>query len=138
MGENGDVLLTWENEARHALQRFGARSLQIVYPSRSIQAEPVVAIVNRYADARGSRAAIKEFIDVLFSTEGQRLAAQNYLRPRHAAVSTEFAGNFPQIDLFTVREAFGSWAEVQAIHFSRGGTLSRVLESYDVSDDHIP
>src|SRR5471032_1033695 len=46
----GDVLLNWENEARLALKEPGGDQYQIVYPSRSILAEPAVALIDKNAD----------------------------------------------------------------------------------------
>ena len=43
----GDVLLTWENEAHLALKEFGAGKFDIVYPPSSIYAEPPVAVIDK-------------------------------------------------------------------------------------------
>jgi hypothetical protein len=52
----GDVLLAWENEAYLAIEELGPNDYEIVYPSRSILAEPPVTIVDTIVDRHGTRA----------------------------------------------------------------------------------
>ncbi len=52
----GDVLLAWENEAYLSLKELGPGKFEIVTPSVSILAEPPVAVVDKVADKRGTRA----------------------------------------------------------------------------------
>ena len=49
----GDVLLSWENEAHLALKESPGQ-YEIVYPSRSILAEPPVAVVDKNVDRHKS------------------------------------------------------------------------------------
>src|ERR1700754_1813371 len=58
----GDVLLAWENEAHLALKEFGADKFDIVYPPTSILAEPPVAVVDKVADRRGTRAVATAYL----------------------------------------------------------------------------
>jgi sulfate transport system substrate-binding protein len=51
----GDVFLSWENEAYLLEKEFGNK-VDFVYPSLSILAEPPVTLVDRVADRRGTRA----------------------------------------------------------------------------------
>ncbi len=122
-GDMGDVLITWESEAHHAVHRYGRKRFQIVYPHVSIRAEPVVAVVDRYADRRGTRADAQSYITFLFSAEGQEIAARHFLRPRE----TDSAG-LPEIPLFTIEEVFGSWDAAFADHFAKGGTFDRIAQ----------
>ena len=101
----GDVLISWENEALPGARvSRAAISSQIVDPSVSILAEPTVAIVDKVVDKRGTRAVAQAYLDYLYTAEGQRIAAQNFYRPRDAAVATEFASKFPKLKLFTIDE----------------------------------
>ena len=59
----GDVLLSWENEAHLALKETPGQ-YEIVYPSRSILAEPPVAVVDKNVDRHKSRAAAEAFREI--------------------------------------------------------------------------
>ena len=50
------MLVSWENEALMVAGEFGKGRFDIVYPPRSILAEPPVALVDKYADEHGTRA----------------------------------------------------------------------------------
>jgi sulfate/thiosulfate transport system substrate-binding protein len=120
----GDVLLTWESEALLAIDKLGAGRFEIVTPRLSILAEPPVAVVDRNVDRRGSREAAQAYLELLYTPEGQQLAARHYYRPRDAAAAP--AGLFPELRLLAVDEVAGGWAAVQAAHFDDGGIFDAI------------
>ena len=121
----GDVLLSWENEAYLALQQFGTGKFEIVYPSSSILAEPPVALVDRNVDRHGTRAVAQAYLEYLYSTDGQEIAAKHFFRPRLAAAAKQ-GPNFPPIKLYTVEEIFGGWQNAQKTHFADGGVFDQI------------
>jgi sulfate/thiosulfate transport system substrate-binding protein len=122
----GDVLLAWENEAFLAVKELGPDKLDIVVPSRSILAEPPVAIVDQVVDAHGTRAVAEAYLQYLYSPEGQELAAKHYYRPRQAEVAAKYADQFPQIELFTIDDKFGGWRAAQEKFFNDGGIFDEI------------
>lgn len=100
--------------------------MEIVYPKRSIKAEPVVALIDRYAADRGTTEAATAFLDYLFSPEAQEVAARHYLRPRDPAIAARHAGRFRKIELFDVSSVFGTWSDTVQKHFGTGGTFDRI------------
>jgi sulfate/thiosulfate-binding protein len=120
----GDVLLAWENEALLAVQKLGKDKVEIVVPSVSILAEPPVAVVDGNVDKRGTREVATAYLQFLYTPEGQKLAAQNYFRPRAPAAAP--AGAFPAIKLFTIDEVFGGWSRAQPKHFDDGGVFDQI------------
>ncbi|GAC1623134.1 MAG: sulfate ABC transporter substrate-binding protein [Candidatus Acidiferrum sp.] len=122
----GDVLLAWENEAFLAVHEFGNDKLQIVTPSVSILAEPPVAIVNGVTDRRGTTAVAREYLNHLYSEEGQEIAAKHYYRPQLKSVASAYAKQFPTLELFTVNNVFGGWQKAQQIHFADGGVFDQI------------
>jgi sulfate transport system substrate-binding protein len=130
--EDGDVLLTWENEALLAVKRYESR-LQAVYPSRSILAEPVVALVEPYVDDRGSRRVTSEFIAFLFSEQGQAIAVRNLLRAR--GVRPLASAPLQQMELFPIPQTFGTWQQINQDHFGRTGLLSEILKTERTETD---
>lgn len=122
----GDVLLTWENEAHLALKEFGADKFDIVYPAFSIYAEPPVAIVDKVVDKKGTRAVALGYLQYLYSTEGQELAGKNFYRPTDPKVAAKYAKQFPKIELIKVDDVFGGWAKAQQVHFADGGVFDQI------------
>ena len=122
----GDVLLAWENEAHLSLKEFGADKFDIVYPPTSILAEPPVAVVDRVADKRGTRALATAYLQYLYSPEAQEIAARHHYRPTDPQVAAKYAAQFPAVKLFTIDELFGGWAQAQKTHFADGGVFDQI------------
>jgi len=122
----GDVLITWENEAHLALAEFGANQFEIVYPSISILAEPSVAVVDAVADRKGTREIAEAYLQFLYSDAAQDLAARHHYRPRNAAVLERYRASFPEIQLFTIDDTFGGWAQAQQTHFIDGALFDQI------------
>lgn len=124
--EIGDVAISWENEAFLAIKEFGADKFQIVVPSVSILAEPTVSVVDKVVKKKHTEAVAKEYLDYLYSDEGQDIAGRNFYRPRSQAAAQKYAANFPKIELFTIDEVFGGWTKAQKIHFADGGIFDQI------------
>ncbi len=122
----GDVLLSWENEAHLARQEFPQAGLEIVYPPLSILAEPPVAVVDQNVDRRGTRALAEAYLRHLYTEAGQSIAARHFYRPRNAAILAAHARQFPALELVTVSDVFQGWADAQRIHFNDGGVFDRI------------
>jgi sulfate transport system substrate-binding protein len=122
----GDVLIAWENEALLAARDLGAGRFEIVAPSQSILAEPPVAVVDRAVDRKGTRTVAEAYLRYLYSKRGQEIAAKHYYRPRDPEVAARYAAQFPQVQLYTIQDAFGGWQRAQAAHFADGGSFDRI------------
>jgi len=123
----GDVLLSWENEAQLALKETPGQ-YQIVYPSRSIQAEPPVALVDKNADRHGTRKVAEAFLNFLYSPAAQEIEAKDFYRPRNADVLARYKNQFPAIPLATIDGDFGGWAKAQTTHFADGGVFDQIYK----------
>jgi sulfate/thiosulfate-binding protein len=124
----GDVLITWENEALLAAAELWPGEFEVVVPSRSVLAEPPVAVVDAVVDRRGTRAVSEAYLSFLYTEEAQRIAARHFYRPRNPAALAAARTPFADVDLFTVAD-LGGWDAVQARHFADGGVFDRVYES---------
>ena len=124
----GDVLLDWENQAKLAINEFGAGRTEIVVPSVSILAEPPVALLDRNVDRRGTRRIAEEYLKFLYSATGQEIIARHFYRPRNEEVFQRFAHNFVDVELFTVDDVFGGWHEAQRKHFEPGGIFGQIFD----------
>ncbi len=121
----GDVLISWENEA-HLLEKEFGHKVDIVYPSLSILAEPPVALVDKNVDRKGTRAVAQAYLEYLYSDEGQQIAGKNFYRPVNEKIAAQFVAKLPKINLFTLDKAFGSWDKVTATHFVDGGVFDQI------------
>lgn len=122
----GDVLVTFENEAEMIAREFGRGGFEVVYPSVSAESEPPVAVVDKVVDRKGTRKEAEAYLNYLWSEEGQRIAANNYLRPRNEKILAEYADRFPKVTFFNVVKTFGEWPQIQKTHFNDGGVFDQV------------
>ena len=122
----GDVLLSWENEAFLALKDY-PNDYEIVIPSISILAEPSVAIVDKVVDKRGTRELATEYLNYLYSDEGQHIAAKNHYRPSNKEILAQYKEFDPNVNLVSI-ERFGGWDKAQGTHFSNGGIFDQIYE----------
>jgi sulfate/thiosulfate-binding protein len=118
----GGVHLTWENEAYLQVRESNGQ-LEIVHPTRSVLAEPHVAIVDRNAERNGTTELAEAYLRFLYEPAAQQVIAEQAYRP----IISQAAAPFPALKLFTVRDVTpGGWDEAQARFFADGGVFDRV------------
>ena len=122
----GDVLVTFENEAQVVLKQFEKDGLEIIYPNYTIAAENPVAVVKTVTDKKGTTAAATEYLNYLWSDEGQELAAQLYLRPSKPEILAKHHDRFPKVEAFRANDVFGSWEEIMKTYFADGGVFDQI------------
>ena len=122
----GDVLVTFESEVISVDNEFGAGKVDAVHPSISIVAENPVAVVERTAAKKGTGDLAKAYLNYLYSDEAQEIAAKHALRPSNPAILKKYSKTFKPLQLFTVNEVFGSFAEAQKVHFNDGGNFDKL------------
>ena len=125
----GDVLLAWENEAFLAIKELGSDQVQIVVPSLSILAEPSVAVVDQNALKHGTTTVAAEYLQHLYSKEGQEIIARNFYRPRDPQVAQKYSKRFPRLQLVTIAE-FGGWTKAAKDHFDDGASFDQVYGAH--------
>lgn len=125
----GDVLIAWENEALLTVKKLAPGQFDIVIPSVSILAEPPVAVVDKVADKKGTRAVAQAYLKFLYTPQAQDIIARNFFRPRNPAVAARYKAQFPNLNLFTIDRNFGGWAKTQALHFDDGGLFDQEYEA---------
>jgi sulfate transport system substrate-binding protein len=121
----GDVFLSWENEAYLLEKEFGNK-VDFVYPSISILAEPAVALVDKNVDKKGTRAVAQAYLEYLYTEEAQDLIGKHFYRPRSAKAQAKYAKQLPKLNLFTIDEAFGGWDKASQLHFADGGKFDQI------------
>jgi sulfate transport system substrate-binding protein len=121
----GDVFISWENEAYLLDKEFGAK-FDVVVPSLSILAEPAVTLVDKNVDKKGTRTVAQAYLEYLYSDEGQDIAGKHFYRPISPKAQAKYAKQFPKINLFTIEQAFGGWAKAKKEHFADGAHFDQI------------
>ena len=121
----GDVFISWENEAYLLEKEFGNK-VDFVYPSLSILAEPPVAVVDKNVDKKGTRAAAEEYLKFLYTEEAQDIIGKHFYRPTSAKAQAKYAQQLPKINLFTIDQAFGGWDKAAKEHFADGAIFDQI------------
>lgn len=121
----GDVFISWENEAFLLKKEFGDK-IEIVVPSISILAEPAVTVVDKNVDKKGTRAVAEEYLKYLYSDEGQDLAGKHFYRPTAEKAQAKYARQFAKLALFKIEDAFGGWDKATRDHFADGGSFDQI------------
>ncbi len=121
----GDVFISWENEAHLLEKEFGSK-VDVVYPSLSILAEPPVTIVDKNVDRKGTRALAQAYLEYLYTDEGQDIAGKNFYRPISEKAQAKYVKQLPKINLFTIDQAFGGWTKADKDHFADGGSFDQI------------
>lgn len=122
---NGDVLISYENEAILARQK-GA-DLDYIVPDQTLLIETPAAVT------KDAPKAAKSFLDFLFTKEAQTDFAKSGYRPVIDGISTEVEGANDPSDpyptpakLLTVAKDFGGWPAAQKKFFDDGGIVPKI------------
>jgi len=121
----GDVFISWENEA-HLLEKEFGNKVDIVYPTLSILAEPPVTVVDKNVDRKGTRKIAEAYLQYLYSDEGQEIAGKNFYRPISDKAKAKYDKQFPKLQLFTIEQAFGGWDKADKEHFADGASFDQI------------
>ncbi len=121
----GDVFISWENEAYLLEKEFGSK-VDFVYPSLSILAQPPVTLVDKNVDKKGTRAVAEEYLNFLYSEEAQDIIGKNFYRPTSAKAQAKYARQLPKLNLFTIDQAFGGWDKAAKEHFADGAVFDQI------------
>jgi sulfate/thiosulfate transport system substrate-binding protein len=121
----GDVFISWENEAYLLEKEFGSK-VDFIYPSLSILAEPPVTVVDKNVDRKGTRAVAEEYLKFLYTEDAQDLIGKHFYRPTSAKAQAKYAKQLPKLSLFTIDQAFGGWDKAAKEHFADGGSFDQI------------
>ena len=121
----GDVFISWENEA-HLLEKEFGNKVDIVYPSISILAEPPVTLVDKNVERKGTRKVAEAYLNYLYTDEGQDIAGKNFYRPISVKAQAKYVKQLPKLNLFTLESAFGNWDKVAKEHFADGAQFDQI------------
>lgn len=120
LAKEGDVHLTWENEAlREAAE--SKNELEVVYPPVSILAEPSVTWIDVNVQKHASAAVAKAYLTYLFTDAAQEIFARHGYRPINREILTRHQDRLPGIKLFPVTLVAKDWLDAQEKFFGDNG-----------------
>lgn len=124
---NGDVLISYENEAIRA--QDAGEPVEYVVPEDTIQIDTLMAVTTEAANPEAAQA----FLDYLYTPEAQQLWADSGYRPVDPEVLKENEDKFPTPPgLFTI-EDFGGWETVATEFFDpENGLIAPIEEELGV------
>jgi sulfate/thiosulfate transport system substrate-binding protein len=121
----GDVLLTYENEAIKAEKE--GEDVEYVIPPSTIQIETPIAVTKGAPEP-----AAEDFLKFLWSDQGQRLWAENGYRPVDPKLVDPKRFPTPK-DLFKIAE-FGGWSKINDEFFDEEtGSVAKIESELGVS-----
>ncbi|MBJ7355546.1 MAG: sulfate ABC transporter substrate-binding protein [Thermoleophilaceae bacterium] len=128
VGGKGDVLLTYENEAKTAQAK--GQDIDYVIPPTTLLIENPIAVTSTTKDAAKANA----FVDYLKSDAGQKIWAEAGYRPVDQDTWKQYG--FPQPEtLITVGE-LGGWTKLNKQLFDEDeGEVTKINEELGVSND---
>lgn len=125
LAKQGDVQLTWENEAiREVAESRG--ELEIVYPPMSIRAEPSVAVVSANVAKHHTESTARAYLNFLFSDAAQELLAADGYRPENDDILRRHQDLLPKISLFPVTTIARDWDDAQERFFGDNGFFTTI------------
>jgi sulfate transport system substrate-binding protein len=121
----GDVLLGYENEAIKAIEE--GEEIEYIVPPSTIQIETPIAVTTDAPEP-----AAEDFLNFIWSDEGQNIWAENGYRPVNPKLVDEKQFPTPK-DLFTI-EQFGGWGKVNDEFFDdETGSVAKIETELGVS-----
>ncbi|MGE0067759.1 MAG: extracellular solute-binding protein [Solirubrobacterales bacterium] len=121
----GDLLLSYENEAIKAIDE--GEDVEYVVPPSTLKIETPIAVTKDAPEP-----AAEDFLNFMWSDEGQEIWAENGYRPVNPALVDE--KQFPTpADLFTIAD-FGGWGKVNDEFFDdETGSVAKIETELGVS-----
>ena len=126
VGGQGDVLISYENEAITAQQK--GEPVDYVIPNQNVLIENPVAVTKSSKHPEQAQA----FVDFLWSAAGQTLFAKHGYRPVDPTVAAQY--HFPQPAQLKTIKQLGGWKQVNATLFDPDkGAVAKIEQSAGVS-----
>jgi sulfate transport system substrate-binding protein len=124
-----DVMFGFENQILAiANDPANKERYRVETPYFSVAGRMPVAVVDKYADENGNRAAADAFVKFMFSQAGQELAAAHFHRPSDPEVIKKYTKQFPSLGTFTVNELFGEEDAVTQKFFAAGAIFDQQMQ----------
>ena len=119
----GDVLISWENEAYIARKYLGDDTFEVIAPSITMRAEPKIAVLQPNVKQHNNAALVKRYVDGLYEAAAQKMMAEHFFRPANATFDTVLP-QYTRTKMVSVND-LGGFAAMQKEHFAEGALFDR-------------
>ena len=123
----GDVLVSWENEALQTLREYPDK-YELISPSMSILAQPSVAVVDENVAKNGTGELAAAYLSYLYSPEAQELIGRYFYRPSDEDILARYSETFDLDMTLCAIDDFGGWDAAYEKFFMDGGVFDRSEE----------
>ena len=124
----GDVLVSWENEALQTVQEYPGE-YEIVSPSVSILAQPSVAVVDENAAKDGTGQVAADYLQHLYTEDAQKIIGEYGYRPSDEKILEEFSDKFDLDMEHCTIDDFGGWDAAYNTYFIDGGVFDKIYNN---------
>jgi sulfate/thiosulfate-binding protein len=127
LGGKGDVLLTYENEAKTAIAK--GEDIDYTIPSTTLLIQNPLAVTSTSKNATGA----KNFQDFLLSDAGQKIFADAGYRPVNKALVDKSV--YPEPATLITVDSLGGWSKLNDLLFDEdNGAVTKINQENGVSD----
>ncbi len=124
-----------ESEAIRLIEQYGRDRFEVVYPDFTILAQFPVVMVNSNNDSVEISSASREFVNYMYSIDGQKVMSHNHFRSGNGdVIAVENSPALPDIKSTTIAEAFGKSEVTKWDYFSLGGEYSKIQNGLNHRD----
>lgn len=109
----GDVLVTWESEARLVAERFHDKGFEVITPDPALRASPAIAVLDGNCNRHHTCDAANAYLAYLASPEGQAIIRAHYMRTG--------------IDALRDIDALGGWEAMNRLLFADGALWDQLF-----------
>lgn len=127
--KQGDVLISFESEAKFIQSRYGVNNYEIIVPYLNILAEFPVTWIDKNVLKNGTADVAKDYLCYLYTSDIQKIIVKYGYRVYAENFSDVNSDQFSKVQLFRVEEQCGNWDVIMQTHFKRGGELDQLLSS---------
>ncbi|MCD1257247.1 sulfate ABC transporter substrate-binding protein [Paenibacillus athensensis] len=121
----GDAIVTYENELIARIK--AGQKYEEVVPKYTTAIENPVALVDKYVDKHGNRAAVEAFLEFLWSPEAQKVFADKGFRSVVPEVAKQYEASYKKPEgLFDIAY-LGGWSQVNKELYGKGAIWETIL-----------
>lgn len=125
----GDVLISFESEAKLIQNRYGAEKYEIIVPDVNILVEFPVTWIDKNVLRNGTENIAKDYLYYLYTPDIQKIIVKYGYRIYTTDIIDMKKNEFSKIRLFRAEDQCNDWNIIMQTHFKRGGELDQLLSS---------
>ncbi|URJ23323.1 thiosulfate ABC transporter substrate-binding protein CysP [Blochmannia endosymbiont of Camponotus sp. C-003] len=123
----GDVLISFESEAKLVQDQYGFDSYEIVIPTPNILVEFPVTWIDKNVIRNKTKDVAQAYLDYLYVPAAQKIITKLGYRVNPNDIDQVYQNGSSGSQLFRIEDQLGNWKTIMNTHFTRGGELDQLL-----------